>query len=302
MWRLCMDDHGKLRLEVLGMPESIFGDDGDGDDALPHAATVLYLLSPALFAVPADWPPSVRVVGSAAADATLPDASSTIVPPLSLPEKPFVWVCFGSMPAIGACHFSWRCVGQVLEAVHRTTALRFVYHVPVASLDADGSPDDAATTLSVFEGVSRLSGVVDLSRLLGHPSCVAAVTHGGGGTVAAVCRAGIPQIVCPFMFDQQVWCKRLVDLNVAVDGSVFLSLLEGTSVVEAAACLSGLLGQLLGRSHDGSVCVVPPERRAAIESVGMQVRLEDGASEAAKVIVGLCGGGGRASEWVARAQ
>lgn len=35
--------------------------------------------------------------------------------------------------------------------------------------------------------------------------CSAIVHHGGAGTCAAALRAGLPQLICPFHFDQHSW-------------------------------------------------------------------------------------------------
>ena len=40
------------------------------------------------------------------------------------------------------------------------------------------------------------------------PSCDAIIHHGGAGTSAAALTAGIPQLVCPFHFDQFQWVSQ----------------------------------------------------------------------------------------------
>ena len=42
------------------------------------------------------------------------------------------------------------------------------------------------------------------------PRCAAVVHHGGSGTTAATLRAGVPQLLCPFGFDQPAWAERLL--------------------------------------------------------------------------------------------
>lgn len=41
------------------------------------------------------------------------------------------------------------------------------------------------------------------------PLCQTVVHHGGSGTVGMALRCGIPQIVCPFMFDQSYWGDKV---------------------------------------------------------------------------------------------
>ena len=40
------------------------------------------------------------------------------------------------------------------------------------------------------------------------------VHHGGSGTVGESLRAGVPQIVCPFMFDQSYWGDKVAWMGV----------------------------------------------------------------------------------------
>jgi sterol 3beta-glucosyltransferase len=47
------------------------------------------------------------------------------------------------------------------------------------------------------------------------PRTAAVVHHGGVGTVAAALRAGVPQVVRPFVGDQPFWADRLHRLGVA---------------------------------------------------------------------------------------
>ena len=42
--------------------------------------------------------------------------------------------------------------------------------------------------------------------------------HGGAGTTAAVLRAGIPAIVCPFIADQPFWAARVKQAGVGLRG------------------------------------------------------------------------------------
>ena len=46
------------------------------------------------------------------------------------------------------------------------------------------------------------------------PFCQAVVHHGGSGTVGMALKCGIPQIVCPFMFDQSYWGDKVAWMGV----------------------------------------------------------------------------------------
>jgi UDP:flavonoid glycosyltransferase YjiC (YdhE family) len=58
----------------------------------------------------------------------------------------------------------------------------------------------------------RVVGAVDHGAVL--PRCVAAVHHGGAGTLAASLEAGLPTVVCSVFADQPFWGARLVDAGV----------------------------------------------------------------------------------------
>ena len=47
------------------------------------------------------------------------------------------------------------------------------------------------------------------------PRCKMLIHHGGAGTVAAGLRAGIPQVVVPFMTDQPFWARRVHSVGAA---------------------------------------------------------------------------------------
>ena len=46
------------------------------------------------------------------------------------------------------------------------------------------------------------------------PQMAAVVHHGGSGTTAAALRAGVPNIIIPFFFDQFLWGERVFELGV----------------------------------------------------------------------------------------
>jgi sterol 3beta-glucosyltransferase len=46
------------------------------------------------------------------------------------------------------------------------------------------------------------------------PRMAAVVHHGGAGTTGAALRAGVPQIVLPFIADQHFWAQRIAELGV----------------------------------------------------------------------------------------
>lgn len=53
------------------------------------------------------------------------------------------------------------------------------------------------------------------------PYCAAFVHHGGAGTTHAALRAGLPSVVLPFIFEQQLWAKQLRRVGAAADSISF---------------------------------------------------------------------------------
>jgi sterol 3beta-glucosyltransferase len=55
----------------------------------------------------------------------------------------------------------------------------------------------------------------EISHQTVFPRMAAVVHHGGAGTTAAAVRAGVPQVVCPFVGDQPFWGQQMQQLGVA---------------------------------------------------------------------------------------
>jgi vancomycin aglycone glucosyltransferase len=108
---------------------------------------------------------------------------------------PPVYVGFGSMP------FSHpERMGQLLADAARTAGQRFVVE------RGWGGP----------QGTARQGDclfVDDVPHPPLFPRVAAVVHHGGAGTVATAARAGVPQIVLPYMSDQFMWRSQVVRLG-----------------------------------------------------------------------------------------
>ena len=109
-------------------------------------------------------------------------------------------------------------------------------------------------------------------RLL--PLCAGILHHGGAGTTAAAIRAGLPQIVAPFMADQPFWADRMRQLGVAALTTpkakltagdlctAFTRLVEDSGLRQRALALAQRVG-----SEDGLAMAV-----AQIEAIFRQTR------------------------------
>ncbi|HET6709856.1 glycosyltransferase [Amycolatopsis sp.] len=100
------------------------------------------------------------------------------------------------------------------------------------------------------------------------PRMAAVVHHGGAGTTAAALAAGRPQVVCPFMFDQPFFGRRLFALGVAPPPQ---PLRELTAEGLARAITDAVAGTLPARAKE----------------LGELIRAEDGAGHAVKVLEAL---------------
>lgn len=161
---------------------------------------VLYGVSPAIFSRPADWGSSVRITG-----AWFLDLPQQYEPPAALTqfleagETP-ICVGFGSMIESSP----ERLTQIVLEAIAKAKqrAIILTGWGGLEKTDADPLKDQ----VFVIDAVPH-------SWLFSKVKAV--VHHGGSGTTAAVCRAGLPSVVVPFFADQIGWGKRLHQLGVS---------------------------------------------------------------------------------------
>lgn len=157
---------------------------------------VLYGFSPSVVPKPLDWPDWLHVTGY-----WLLDQKQDYEPPKELVDfindgPPPVYVGFGSMTPQNPDLLT----EMVLEALERTKQ-RGILLSGWAGLGNIKKPD------SVF--------VIDsVPHDWLFPRMAAVVHHGGSGTTAAGCRAGVPSLIVPFLGDQFFWGERLADLGV----------------------------------------------------------------------------------------
>jgi sterol 3beta-glucosyltransferase len=164
---------------------------------LVKTGSVIHAWSPHLLPAPADWPDSARPTGFW----TMP-ADDTWTPPEPLAHfleqgEPPVYVGFGSSTTDDPESMT----ATVLEGV-RLAGRRAVLATGWGALRPGAVTDDVL----VIEEAPH-------DWLL--PRVAVAVHHGGVGTVAAALRAGVPQVVRPFVGDQPFWATHLHHLGVA---------------------------------------------------------------------------------------
>lgn len=203
---------------------------------------VLYAFSRHLQPQPLDWPEErAAVVGfwslDQAQDWTPPPALSDF---LSAGRRP-IYVGFGSMLA-GS---SESLTQLVLEAIRRSGRRAIV---------ATGWGALQNTGAVVQDDVLFIDNVPHDWLF---PRVSIAVHHGGAGTTAAAARAGLPQVVAPFVADQFFWAWRLKRLGLnptlldrkkmtAADLALAIGLADSESARLTALRLGGLI-----RAEDG---------------------------------------------------
>lgn len=95
------------------------------------------------------------------------------------------------------------------------------------------------------------------------PRCKMVIHHGGAGTTAAGLRAGIPNIVLPFLGDQPFWGERIHKVG------------AGPKPILVNALSVEKLAQAIANAEDESV-------RTRARMIGLQIQSEDGTGEAVK--------------------
>ncbi|MEV0830022.1 glycosyltransferase [Nonomuraea rubra] len=208
---------------------------------LVKAGGVLHAWSPHLLPAPADWPADAHPTGFW----TIP-APGDWTPPERLARflddgDPPIYVGFGS----SSSGDPETLTATVLEAV-RLTGRRAVLATGWGALRPGAEPGGVL----VIEEAPH-------EWLL--PRVAVAVHHGGIGTVAAALRAGVPQVIRPFLGDQPFWARRLHRLGVApppVTGRLTPARLA--AAIDAATALAPAARALAApvRAEDGVAAAV----------------------------------------------
>ncbi len=98
------------------------------------------------------------------------------------------------------------------------------------------------------------------------PRTAAVVHHGGAGTTGAGLRAGVPNVVCPVVFDQPLWAERVHALG------------AGPRPLPARRLTAQTLGDAIAQA------VKTPAMRARAAALGRQIQAERGVERAADLI------------------
>ena len=214
----------------------------------PHRARtpILCAWSPNVLPSSSDWPPRAHVTGY-----YFFPSNRYYQPPDELVSflqagEPPVCITFGSM------------VNREKERIDRMVR------------DALKQTDNRGIILSGWSGMSQPSSndLCYLEAAPHHwllPHCKIVIHHGGAGTTGAGLRAGIPNIVVPFMGDQPFWGERVHTV-----GAGPKPILTQDLTVEK-------LNQAILEAEKESL-------RKRVQAIGQQISSEDGTGEAVKWI------------------
>ncbi|HZG89658.1 MAG TPA: glycosyltransferase [Pseudonocardia sp.] len=213
---------------------------------LPGPARSLVPVSPALLPRPSDWPATTVITGAWQAGPAPAPAPVDVELDEFLAAGPVVYAGFGSMAAGDPV-----ARGRAVVVAARAAGLRILVCTGWGGLAV---PDDVhGADVLVRRAVAHAAVL---------PRCVAAVHHGGAGTVHAVVRAGLPSVVVPFLADQPFWGALLHRRGLAA------------RPVPARRCTAARLGAALAEL---------PER-SAVRAVGERIAAEDGCGAALAVL------------------
>jgi sterol 3beta-glucosyltransferase len=209
---------------------------------------MLSAYSPTVIPHPSDWPAHVHVTGYLFLDGQPDWQPSPELQAFLDAGDPPVSVGFGSM----AGRNPEQLAGLVVDALARS-GRRGILLTGWGGLRAARVPEnvfvvDAAPHSWLF------------------PRMAAVVHHGGAGTTAEGLRAGVPNVIVPFVFDQPFWGARVQTLGL------------GPQPIPQKKLTADRLAQAID-----SVVTDPGMRRRA-SSCGKAIRAEDGVGNAVAVI------------------
>jgi UDP:flavonoid glycosyltransferase YjiC (YdhE family) len=217
-------------------------------EELHRGQPFLMAYSEAFLPRPKDWPAHVEVTGF-----WFRDTPSSWQPPEDLVRfiaagPPPVYAGFGSM----VMKDPQATVSAVLEAVARNN-VRAVIAAGWSGYKPEKLPDNIYAVDSIPH-----------DWLL--PQMAASIHHGGAGTTGASLRAGIPQIVVPFVGDQPFWGRQVEKRGV------------GPQRIPHARLTASRLSEAIAAALND-----PAMRKRAAE-MGERVRAENGLKRAADII------------------
>jgi sterol 3beta-glucosyltransferase len=237
------------RTQVLGVPRQSFR---ESLEALYHTPTLLGF-SEMLVPRPKEWPATAEVTGY-----WFLDTAANYEPPVDLVR----FLDSGDPPVVAGF------------GSHVGTDVKGLTELVIAALRAAGC---RGILISGWGGLRRsdlpenMYGAEKIPYDWLLPRAAGIVHHGGSGTTAIATRAGLPQLVVPFGFDQTFWGWRVASLGVAPEPIPSYEL----RVESLAAAIRRLVSDA--------------EMRARAKKAGERLRAEDGVGNAVRAVDRIAG-------------
>ncbi|XP_056691561.1 sterol 3-beta-glucosyltransferase UGT80B1 isoform X2 [Spinacia oleracea] len=310
MWPLFTEDWGSWRSNELNLSPLPFTDPVTGlpmRHERPPSALLLYGFSREVVECPDYWPSNSRISGfwflpskwqfSCSSCRAIFDSGGELCSihtglqnflKVNL-STPLVFIGLSSAGNLGFLR-NPRALLCILQAAVDITKCRFILltagyeplDVAVQNFAAEVDSSTLNQSTSLNNGISMyndhlffLSGSVPYSWLF--QKCAVAIHHGGSGSTAAALRAGIPQVVCPFMLDQFYWAERMCWLGVAPESLRRNQLLpencDDMSIKEGAYALKNAINRAMS-----------PEIKVRALEISEKISLENGVSEAVRIL------------------
>lgn len=170
---------------------------GAPDRAASDPSATLMPISPAILERPGDWPASVHLTGRWTRDVGAAELAPEVA--AFVAGGPYLYAGFGSMAAEGA-----EDRGRAIVQAARARGIRAVIATGLGGIAVPETlrGDDVLVVNSVPH-----------EQVL--PGAVAAIHHGGIGTVQAATAAGTVTVIVPFIADQPFWGARLHEAGLA---------------------------------------------------------------------------------------
>jgi sterol 3beta-glucosyltransferase len=246
LWLVLRSLTNELRRDVLG--RGPLGLRNPMQEIDRHRWPVLYSFSEQLCPRPSDWPDHVQITGYWFNE-QIPDWQ----PPAALEDfiaagPPPVSVGFGSMMEPDPTRLDALVGGALRHSGHR------------------------AVVISGWQGLAsdQVSDRIFVTNAVPHhwlfPQMKAVVHHGGAGTTGAGMRAGVPNVVVPFLPDQRFWARRIACVG------------AGPAALPDSHISSDQLAAAIDRATEDSAIT------ATATNIGRQVRSEHGAARAAHLL------------------
>ncbi len=218
-----------------------------------RSTPLLSAYSPNVIPHPADWPAGVHVTGYFFLDDQADWQPSPQLSAFLAAGDPPVYIGFGSM----AGRSPERLAGLIIEALAKSGQRGLL-------LTGWGGLRTASTPDNVF-----VTDAAPHSWLF--PRMAAVVHHGGAGTTAEGLRAGTPNVVVPFVFDQPFWGARIKALG-----------LGPGPIPHKRLTADRLAGAI-------RLAVTDPDMRQRANACGAAIRAENGVANAVNIVKQIFG-------------